>query len=204
MTWLNLTDHIVLASASPRRLALLEQIQVPVKQLILPSPPGEDEPRLPNEPVTAYVNRTAQDKLARALAHLSGTGLADHQAVLSADTTVALGQEILAKPVDDLDAHRMLSTLSNQTHQVYTAVCLAWDDNTFQALSMSSVRFAPLTPEQIQFYIQTKEPFGKAGGYAIQGIAARFVEHLEGSFSGVMGLPIYETTQLLCKAGLMK
>jgi septum formation protein len=138
------------------------------------------------------------------LAHLSGTGLADHQAVLSADTTVALGQEILAKPVDDLDAHRMLSTLSNQTHQVYTAVCLAWDGNTFQALSMSSVRFAPLTPEQIQFYIQTKEPFGKAGGYAIQGIAARFVEHLEGSFSGVMGLPIYETTQLLCKAGLMK
>ena len=205
MTWLRQTEHLLLASASPRRLALLEQIQVPCQQLIVPSPPGEDEPRLDGEPVKSYVCRTARDKLERALAHLAATGSTTTQhAVLAADTTVALDEDILAKPIDDQDAHRMLTALSGQTHLVYTAVCLWWQSTRHEALSVSSVRFAPLTPAQIQAYIDTREPFGKAGGYAIQGIAAKFVQYLEGSFSGVMGLPIYETTQLLCKAGLMK
>lgn len=206
MPWTNSTAHLLLASASPRRLDLLEQIQVPTQQLIIPSPPGEDEPRLTGEPVKSYVCRTARDKLELAVAHLKKTASinTDHQhPVLTADTTVALGEEILAKPSDDRDAKRMLMQLSGQTHSVYTAVCLTSNNITYEALSISSVRFAVLTPEQIQAYIETREPFGKAGAYAIQGVAARFVEHLNGSFSGVMGLPIYETTQLLCKAGLM-
>lgn len=210
MTWLRQTEHVLLASASPRRRALLEQIKVPCQQLIVPSPPGEDEPRLDGESVKSYVCRTAREKLERALVHIAATEsdtiepTATHHAVLAADTTVALGEHILAKPIDSQDAHRMLSELSGQTHLVYTAVCLWWQSTRHEALAVSSVRFAPLTPEQIQAYIDTREPFGKAGAYAIQGVAAKFVQHLEGSFSGVMGLPIYETTQLLCKAGLMK
>jgi septum formation protein len=212
VTWLNRTDRLLLASASPRRLALLQQLQIPTEQLMVPSPPGEDEPRLANEAVQAYVCRTAHDKLVRAMAHLRAQvnkANADphpqtERAILTADTTVALGQEILGKPVDDEHARGMLHTLSGQTHEVYTAVYLHWQGHTRNALSISRVRFGALTPEQIEAYIQTKEPQGKAGAYAIQGIGGRFVQDLQGSFSAVVGLPIYETTQLLSQAGLMK
>lgn len=210
----NKIDHplLLLASASPRRLALLEQIQVPVQQLAVPSPAGEDEPRHTNETVIEYVTRTADDKLQRAQAHLNipvdqGTSSYAAQlgpAIITADTTVALAQEVLGKPVDGEDAALMLAKLSNKTHDVYTAVDLYYAGKTYRALSHSKVTFGFLTDQQIKRYVDSHEPFGKAGAYAIQGIAAQYIQKLEGSFSGVMGLPLYETVKLLRQAGLLK
>lgn len=203
MLWLNRTDHLLLASASARRLTLLQQIRIPTKQWLVPSPAGPDEPRLAGETVKDYVCRTAHDKLTQALAHQTVDVDATAQPILTADTTVAMGQEIFGKPTDNAHARTMLTALSGQTHEVLTAVCLHWQGRTYQALSQSRVRFAPLTPGTIEAYIQTQEPQGKAGAYAIQGMAASFVADLQGSFSGVMGLPIYETAQLLSEAGLI-
>lgn len=193
------TPRLLLASASPRRLALLAQIKVDVKQLLVPSPAGEDEPRHPNETVIDYVIRTTDDKRDRALDLL---GKNHGFAVITADTTVAIGQDILGKPMDQENAIQMLRLLSDRTHDVYTAVDLFCEGVTYRALSHSLVTFAPLAEEDITHYVQTNEPFGKAGAYAIQGIAAQYVKRIEGSFSGVMGLPLYETAQLLRQASI--
>jgi septum formation protein len=123
--------------------------------------------------------------------------------ILTADTTVAMGDLILGKPADQDDAKKILSTLSNQTHLVHTAVVLAKGQERLTALSTSKVRFAELSPEDIDRYIASQEPFGKAGAYGIQGMAAMFICQLEGSYSGVMGLPLFETAQLLKKAGIL-
>ena len=192
---------LFLASASPRRLALLTQINVTAQQLIVTAPEGEDEPRHPNESVIEYVKRTTDDKMSRAQAYLNSL---EHCAIITADTTVALGQVILAKPKDRQDAIRMLSLLSGKTHDVYTAVDLYFKGQTTRALSHSQVSFETMSIEQIERYVDSEEPFGKAGAYAIQGMAAQHVQRLEGSYSGVMGLPLRETAQLLRSAGLMR
>ncbi len=191
---------ILLASASSRRMALLTQINVKAQQLLVPSPDGEDEPRNPNESVVQYVKRTTDDKLSRAQAYVTKL---DNYAILTADTTVALGEDILGKPTDRQDAVRMLSLLSDKTHDVYTAVDLYFKGHTTRALSHSQVTFQSMTNEQIQQYVDTHEPFGKAGAYAIQGMAAQHIQRIEGSYSGVMGLPLHETAQLLRNAELI-
>jgi septum formation protein len=205
--WIDPTAPLILASASPRRRALLEQIQVPLQQVVPPKPAGEDEPRLPNESVTDYVQRTAKEKCQQAREHLSLNNPLPVDAlppILAADTTVAMAQTILGKPIDTQQACEMLQALSGNTHRVYTAIELYAHGQHYRALSISSVRFAEMTSAQIKAYVATGEPFGKAGGYAIQGVAAQYIAHIEGSFSGVMGLPLFETAALLRQAGLMR
>ena len=205
--WTGIANRLILASASPRRPQLLEQIGVPVEQLVVPAP-GEDEPRLPNEPVTEYVTRTARDKLTRTLAHWQAARLTDtNQSVppmLAADTTVAMGEQILGKPGDAHDAKRILSQLAGQTHDVYCAVVLWHNGTTQEALTCSKVTFDASFAQVIDRYIESKEPFGKAGAYAIQGIAAAYIGEVSGSYSGVIGLPLYETACLLRQAGLYR
>lgn len=209
MIWLNRAPHLLLASASPRRVELLQQIQVPTKQVFVPSPVGEDEPRYVNETVIEYVIRTTDDKLARALDYVKQQNElqplyeGESLPILTADTTVAIDQTMLGKPTDTADAARMLSILSGNTHSVYTAISLHYSNQTHRALSHSTVTFEPIGQTQIEQYVASREPFGKAGAYAIQGLGAQFVTKLEGSFSAVMGLPLFELTQILRRAGLI-
>jgi len=207
--WLDRVPHLLLASASPRRVEILQQMQIPTQQIMVPSPPGDDEPRKDNESVNDYVIRTADDKLLRAREYMAQPE-SSHQLkgrhdlpILTADTTVALEQTILGKPVNETDALEMLSMLSGKTHDVYTAVSLHHEQQTYRALSHSLVTFDTLSVDQIARYVATQEPFGKAGAYAVQGLAAQFIKRLNGSFSAVMGLPIYETSQLLRNAKLI-
>ena len=191
-------SFIYLASQSPRRSQLLEQLGV-AHQLLLP---GTDEDSEALEVVLAgelprdYVQRVTALKLQAALARLQRLGLPDAP-VLCADTTVALGSAIFGKPADGQDAQRMLKQLSGRTHQVFTAVALGWSGRVEQACSASDVVFTALQPEAIARYAATGEPMGKAGAYAVQGRAAAFIARIEGSYSGIMGLPLFETAQLL-------
>ena len=196
---------IYLASRSPRRLELLGQLGVTCRLLL-----DEDESRaealeavLPGEPPAAYVQRVTRAMAQAALARLAQSGLPPAP-LLCADTTVAVGGTILGKPHDAADAARMLRLLSGRTHKVLTAVVVvpASPTRLLAATQVSRVRFCRLSPGQIDAYIASGEPFGKAGAYAIQGLAAGFVRTIEGSHSGIMGLPLYETARLLRKAGL--
>jgi septum formation protein len=193
-------SYIYLASASPRRQELLTQLGVRFELLIADA--DEDAESLEavkrGESPSAYVQRVTLAKLQAAQNRLKRRGL-PAAPVLCADTTVALGRTIYSKPLDEADAMRMLSSLSAQTHRVLTAVALSATPRgkVHAALCVSRVRFAPLTQRQIAAYIATREPFGKAGAYAIQGRAASFVSHISGSYSGIMGLPLFETAQLL-------
>jgi len=199
---------ILLASASPRRHEILDQLAIAHGILRVPAPDGEDEPRLPGEPAADYVRRTAREKAERAAAWLASGGQPDplpenwpagwRQApILCADTTVILDGEVLGKPRDETDAANMLRRLSGREHAVHTAVVLADGGRLHEAVSISTVRFQPLADADIAAYVASGEPFGKAGSYAIQGRAAAFVAHLSGSHSGVMGLPAHETARLL-------
>ena len=193
---------IYLASQSPRRSQLLDQLGV-AHQLLLPSAQEDSEALemvLPGETPRDYVQRVTVLKLGAALVRLKRLGLPDAP-VLCADTTVALGNDILGKPADAQDAQRMLAQLSGRTHQVFTAVVLAWGGQVAQACSASDVVFAALAPEAIARYAETGEPMGKAGAYAVQGKAAAFIERIDGSYSGIMGLPLFETAQLLRTTG---
>jgi septum formation protein len=189
---------VYLASQSPRRRQLLEQLGV-AYELLLPAP-DEDvealEAVLPHEAPLAYVQRVTQLKLDAALQRLQDRNL-PLAPVLCSDTTVALGRTILGKPTDNQDAERILATLSGKTHRVLTAVALGTAQARQQTVSISRVTFAPMTPEQIHGYAVTGEPMGKAGAYAVQGRAAAYISKLSGSYSGIMGLPMYETAQLL-------
>ena len=189
---------VYLASLSPRRRQLLEQLGVDY-ELLLPAA-HEDaealEAMLPHEAPLAYVQRVTQLKLDAALQRLQDRAL-PQAPILCSDTTVALGRTILGKPADALDAERILSTLSGKTHRVLTAVALGTPDIRQQAVSISRVTFAPMTTEQIRAYVATGEPMGKAGAYAVQGRAAAYISSLGGSYSGIMGLPMYETARLL-------
>ena len=200
-------DFIYLASQSPRRSQLLEQIGVH-HRLLVPNAPGdvaEDtealELVLPGEPPATYVERVTALKLDAAVQRLARRGL-PAAPILCSDTTVALNDRIFGKPLDADDARHMLAQLSGQEHRVLTALAVQAGAQRFAALSVSHVRFAELDPVQIDAYVATGEPLGKAGAYGIQGPAAAFIAHISGSYSGIMGLPLYETAQLLRQAGL--
>jgi septum formation protein len=197
-----LPDFIYLASQSPRRAQLLGQLGVRHELLLADADEDAEslESVLPNEAPTTYVQRVTALKLDAAVARLRRRGLADAP-VLCADTTVALGRTILGKPEDAADAARMLRLLSGATHRVLTAVALQHGAQRHAALSVSRVRFANITDAQIARYAESGEPLGKAGAYAIQGAAAAFIEHISGSYSGIMGLPMFETAGLLRNAG---
>jgi septum formation protein len=194
---------VYLASQSPRRRQLLEQLGV-TYELLLPEPHEDAEALevvLPREAPLAYVQRVTQLKLDAALARRKRLGL-PAAPVLCSDTTVALGRAILGKPVDAADAKRMLTQLAGKTHRVLTAVAVGTPARRLQAVSVSRVTFAPMTVAQIATYVATGEPMGKAGAYAVQGRVAAHISHLSGSYSGIMGLPMFETAELLRGIGL--
>ena len=199
----SVNKFIYLASQSPRRRQLLEQLGVE-HQLLLPDL-EEDSEALealrPHEAPAAYVQRVTQLKLDAALLRLKRRGL-PLAPILCSDTTVALGRAIFGKPIDDLDACRMLTDLSGRTHRVLTAVALGTARKREQVLSVSRVTFASLTAAQIGQYVSSGEPIGKAGAYAVQGRAAAFISHMSGSYSGIMGLPMFETAALLRSFGI--
>lgn len=192
-----------LASQSPRRRQLLEQLGVSCELLLADA--GEDsealEAVLGGESPTAYVQRVTQLKLDAAVARLKRRGLPPAP-VLCSDTTVAMGRRIYGKPDDAADALRMLGELAGGTHRVLTAVAVQHGRRRLEALSVSRVTFAPMSPAQIRSYVATGEPLGKAGAYAVQGRVAMHISHISGSYSGIMGLPLHETARLLQTAGL--
>jgi len=191
-------NFVYLASQSPRRRQLLEQIGVQYELLL--ATPEEDaeslEVVLPNEAPLTYVKRVTQLKLEAAVQRMKQRGL-PNAPVLCADTTVALGRSILGKPENAADALRILKMLSGQTHRVLTAVALASGRKRVSAVSISQVTFAPMTLAEMKNYIATGEPMGKAGAYGVQGAAAAYISQIKGSYTGIMGLPLHETAQLL-------
>ena len=198
-----MTNFIYLASQSPRRRQLLEQLGVRY-ELLLPDETEDAEALesvLKNEAPAAYVKRVTQLKLDAAVARLKRRQLAAAP-ILCSDTTVALGRTIYGKPDDAADAHRMLAELAGRTHRVLTAVAVQSGRRRFDAMSTSKVTFEALSSRQISTYVASGEPLGKAGAYAVQGRAALHITRMDGSYSGIMGLPIYETALLLKAAGL--
>lgn len=199
-----MSDFIYLASQSPRRRELLEQVGV-AYQLLLPTPDEDAESLekvLPRESPKEYVQRVTALKLVAAHIRLARAG-APIAPILCADTTVALGRSILGKPQDVPDARRILRTLSGRTHRVFTAIAVGWSGQTVQACCESRVTFAPLSDEEIASYVATGEPMGKAGAYGVQGRAAGFISRIAGSYSGIMGLPLFETSQALRSLGFV-
>ena len=198
------TPVVYLASKSPRREELLRQLGIEFTAIRVREAPGRDrdveEGALDAEPPRHYVERIARTKAAVGWQRLLQRGLAPHP-VLGADTEVVLDGVIFGKPKDAADATRMLTRLSNRSHQVLTAVALCWDQQMVAEISTSTVTLRELSAEEIEAYVQTGEPFDKAGAYAVQGRAASFVSRIEGSYSGVMGLPLYETAQALAGLG---
>lgn len=189
---------------APRRRQLLEQLGIRYELILADEHEDAEalEVVLPNEAPRAYVQRVTLLKLEAALARMKRRGL-PLAPVLCSDTTVALGKTILGKPDDAKHAVQILGALSGQTHRVLTSVAMGTLSKagkplkTEQNLSVSNVRFAQLTRTQIQTYVASGEPMGKAGAYAVQGRAAAYIEHISGSYSGIMGLPMFETAQLL-------
>lgn len=204
-----MSGFVYLASQSPRRRQLLDQLGVR-HELLLPNVPGdvaEDaeglEAACRGEAPASYVQRITALKLDAARERRERRRL-PMAPILCADTTVALGREILGKPADAQDAARMLVLLSGREHRVLTALALQVDGRRrLAALSVSRVRFAAMTAAQIDAYVASGEPMGKAGAYAIQGAAAQYVQYLSGSYSGIMGLPLYETARLLRAAAVI-
>ena len=198
-----MVQFIYLASQSPRRRQLLEQLGVRY-ELLLPDA-GEDaealEIALENEAPARYAKRVTGLKLDAASARLTRRQLPPAP-ILCSDTTVALGRTIYGKPDDACHAERMLSELSGRTHRVLTAVSIQNGQHRFGAFSSSSVSFESMTADQISRYVATGEPLGKAGAYAIQGRVSMHITRINGSYSGIMGLPLWETALLLRAAGL--
>lgn len=198
-----MSEFVYLASQSPRRRQLLEQLGVRY-ELLLPDA-GEDSEALeheqPGEAPAAYVQRVTGLKLDAALARLRRRGL-PAAPVLCSDTTVARGRTIYGKPADAADAARMLRELAGHTHRVLTAVAIQAGRKRLAALSDSRVTFAAMSPAQIRAYVASGEPMGKAGAYAVQGRAAAHIARIAGSYTGIMGLPLHETAQLLRSAGV--
>ena len=190
-------NTIYLASASPRRREIL--VSLGFQPVLLTA--EIDETVLPGEAVEDYVARMARQKNAAARQLATQRGLALAQPLLSADTVVALDNAILGKPRDAAHARELLESLSGREHQVWTAVCVSLGGQTLEAAQRSDVRFKELSVQEIAAYIASGEPLDKAGAYGIQGIGGVVVAHLAGSFSGVMGLPVFETVQLLHQLG---
>ena len=196
---------IYLASKSPRRQELLRQLGIEFTELLLREGAGRrrdivEVPRKGESPIE-YIKRVARTKAAVGWHQMGRRGLAP-KPVLAADTEVVLDGTVLGKPKDAMSAVDMLRRLSGQTHEVSTAVAIRWNTQILIAVSLSRVTFRALIDDEIERYVATGEPFDKAGAYAIQGRAAAFVSHLEGSYSGVMGLPLFETAEILAKIGL--
>jgi len=204
------TPQIILASASPRRRELLQQIGIHARVRAV----DIDESRFPDEPVLAFVQRLAKEK-AKAGAMLINNEAGENEAsqnkasqnkaglpVLGSDTVVETDGVILGKPEDRHHAKVMLQMLSGATHRVHTAVAIVCRDQVLIDTSSTEVRFKTLDDSEIAAYVETGEADDKAGSYAIQGIAAQFIENIDGSFSGVMGLPIFETVRLLKQCGI--
>ncbi len=199
-------DFVYLASQSPRRAQLLAQLGVRYELLLADEQEDAEalEVVLRNEAPASYVKRVTALKLAAAVARRVRRKLPDAP-VLCSDTTVALGRTIYGKPLDAEDAQAMLVALSGRTHRVLTAVAVQATRSTasrFETISVSRVSFTDMTPAQIAGYVATGEPMGKAGAYAVQGRAAMHIRQISGSYSGIMGLPLHETAQLLRAAGL--
>jgi len=195
---------VYLASKSPRRQELLRQIGVEFAEIRLRAAPGRKrdvvEEAHDGEPALHYVERIARSKATVGWRRMEERKLPPRP-VLGADTEVVLGDAIFGKPADVDAARQMIAKLSGRRHEVVTAVALRWEDDTEVALSVSHVTMRRLTAGEIERYVATGEPFDKAGGYAIQGIAAAFITRIEGSYSGVMGLPLAETAALLARIG---
>ncbi len=197
--------QVFLASRSPRRLELLQQIGVACQPLAMREEPGRlrdvDETPLAGENPYVYVERMAKLKAQIGALRAKQRGLPPLP-LLAADTTVSCNGVILGKPGDAEEAKRMLRRLSGTTHEVLTAVAVTDGTRLLHDISISRVRFRDLEEDEIDRYVASREPMGKAGAYAIQGLAAVFVERLEGSYSGVMGLPLFETAALLSRFGV--
>ena len=196
---------IYLASKSPRRRELLRQIGVDFELLLLrektPRGPDVTEHVLPGEAARDYVARVTGEKAACA-ANIVRTRKLPPRIILAADTTVVIDDQILGKPVDFAEASAMLRALAGRSHDVLTSIAILHDDQLSQLTQCSQVVFAPMTEQEIAAYCATREPYDKAGGYGIQGSAGAFISHIAGSYTGIMGLPLYETAQLLKQAGI--
>jgi septum formation protein len=198
---------IYLASQSPRRQELLKQLGV-AYELLLPGPQEDAESLevlIPGDTPSHYVSRVVQLKLAAAVARRVARGLPERP-ILCADTTVAIGGKILGKPENDEQATRMLKALSGRSHRVFTAIAVARADGkpVGTAVQASRVTFARMSAEDIDAMVKSGEPRDKAGAYALQGLAAAHIRKIEGSPSGIIGLPLYETQLLLKRAGWPK
>ena len=198
-----MVNFVYLASQSPRRRQLLEQLGVQYELLLADASEDAEalELVLKNEAPAAYVKRVTALKLDAAVARLVRRKLPPAP-VLCSDTTVALGRIIYGKPENAQDAERMLSELAGKTHRVLTAIAVQQGAQRFQAVSTSRVSFEPMTAEKINAYVATGEPMGKAGAYGIQGRVAMHIMRIDGSYSGIMGLPLWETAALLQAAGI--
>lgn len=190
---------IYLASKSPRRRELLRQIGIDFELLL--NDKEVDEQVLPNEKPADYVARVTRDKLLSARQTMLYRQLPPRP-ILAADTTVVVDDLILGKPGDFKEAIDMITRLSGRTHQVLTSIAVAWREQMWQLTQYSDVAFDTLSKEAIRSYCATQEPYDKAGAYGIQGLASIFIKDIAGSHSGIMGLPLFETTQLLQKAGV--
>lgn len=195
----NIMNRIYLASGSPRRREILENLGYTVQRL----PAEIDETPYPQEKAADYVQRLAREKNAAAVAQWQAAHDEPPEfPILTADTTVAYQNQILGKPENEAHAAEMLAQLSATTHQVYTAVSVYWQGETRTLLQQSDVTFKTMSAAEIAAYIASGEPMDKAGAYGIQGLGGVFVAHLQGSFTGVMGLPVFETAALLAQFGL--
>ena len=188
-------QKIILASQSPRRVAILKQMGI--ECVVMPA--DIDESQLVIEPPTDYVLRLANQKALAIQMQLNGQYA--ELPILAADTTVALGDSIFGKPENVADAMQMLKKLSGTQHQVHTAVALVFNQQIELALNTTLVEMMPLSDAMIEAYIATNEHADKAGSYAIQGLAGNWIKRIDGSYSGVMGLPVHETAMLLKKLG---
>jgi len=196
---------VSLASKSTRRQALLRQLGIEFDMLLLREAAGRErdvvEETRDAEPAAHYVERMARTKAQVGWQRMQNRKLAE-RAVLGADTEVVLDGEVFGKPRNADDATRMMRRLAGRTHQVLTAVALRHRDGTDVEVSVSRVTLRRLGAAELERYVASGEPFDKAGGYAVQGLAAAFISRLEGSYSGVVGLPLYETSSLLVRAGM--
>lgn len=192
-----MSQKIYLASNSPRRWELLQNLGLSLEKL----PSDIDESPLAHELAYDYCLRIAKEKNQHAQAVRIAQNFANFP-ILTADTTVSINGNILGKPKNREDAFAMLQQLSGNTHQVFTAVCVSFNGEQFSLVQQSDVTFRPLAESEICAYIDSGEPLDKAGAYGIQKLGGMFVQHLSGSFTGVMGLPIFETCELLKKVGV--
>jgi septum formation protein len=197
-------NRVYLASQSPRRRELLRQIGVAHDVLLLRNQSERgidvDESPVSGELPASYVERICRAKAAAAAHVIELRRLLKHP-LIAADTTVSLGDEILGKPADRAHASAMLGQLSGRSHEVHTAVAVQLGDRVELMVSRSTVKMRAITADEIRHYVQSGEPMDKAGAYGIQGRAAAFIEHLSGSYTGVMGLPLFETAELLARFG---